>query len=81
MTSSENKDIAKKNMIFQINTTARFQRVSFYSEDHFIFVVEQETEVPPLQMPLQMPRSYKSLFQSRQYVHHILIQRWKKVLI
>ena len=47
-----------------------FQSVSFYSVDNFIFVVEQETEVPPLQMQLQMPRSLKkSLFQSRQYVH------------
>ena len=62
MTSFEDKDIVK-NMIFQINTTARFfQSVSSYSVDHFIFVVEQENEVPPLQMPLQMPRSYNGRF-------------------
>ena len=55
-------------MIFQINTTAFYQSVSFYSVDHFIFVVEQETEVSPLQMPQQMPRRYKSIFQTRQGV-------------
>ena len=32
-------------------------------------MVEQETEVPPSQMPLQISWSYNSLFQSRQYVH------------